>query len=77
MKCGCKITYNTSGPLIGHGTIVYCPLHAAAEEMLEMLTHALIMFKSLVRNGILANPPPIQRRLERLREAISLAERKD
>ena len=47
MKCGCKITYNTSGPLIGHGTIEYCPLHAAAPEMLEALKKAKATINSV------------------------------
>lgn len=40
-KCGCTIKYNTSGPLIGQGEIVFCSLHAAAGEMVEALVRAL------------------------------------
>ena len=40
MKCGCKVrsyhyTYGTISP--GQDDIIYCPLHASAEAMLEAL----------------------------------------
>ena len=64
MKCRCHTELDY---VKGGSTIVYCPLHAQAEAMLEALTEALVTFKSLHRNGIIANPLPIQRRLENLR----------
>jgi hypothetical protein len=41
MRCGCGIGYKpTSNGMVEGPTIIFCPLHAAAEELLKMCKKA-------------------------------------
>ena len=54
--CGCRVEYvpldpDLHGPYAVRATTIYCPLHASAQELLEVVSRAIAK-----RTGVLHDP---------------------
>lgn len=68
MECGCHVVWRVDNPNVLKG-IEFCPLHAAAEQMLETLKEMVAIYPQLDRVPRIC--------IERAKEVIAIALKQD